>query len=119
MKKMYLMFLLPLLMISCAKEKTTQINDKQLKMITLSAEQQALVQANNQFSFSLFSNSANLETKENLIISPLSVSMALSMTLNGAAGTTKTGMENTLGFGANKPCRSMITISCYLNNYRE
>jgi len=95
---MYLMFLLPLLMISCAKEKTTQINDKQLKPITLSAEQLALIQANNQFSFSLFNKSANQETKENLIISPFSVSMALSMTLNGAAGTTKTGMEKILGF---------------------
>jgi serpin B len=87
MKTTYLMFLLPLLMISCAKEKSTQINDKQLKPITLSAEQQALVQANNQFSFSLFNKSASQETKENLVISPLSVS------------TTKTGMENTLGFG--------------------
>lgn len=95
---MYLMLLLPLLIISCAKEKATQINNNQLKPITLNTEQQALVQANNQFSFSLFSNSANQETKENLIISPFSVSMALSMTLNGAAGTTKTGMEKTLGF---------------------
>ncbi|NWJ52281.1 MAG: serpin family protein [Bacteroidetes bacterium] len=98
MKTMYLMLLLPLLIISCAKEKATQINNNQLKPITLNTEQQALVQANNQFSFSLFSNSANQETKENLIISPFSVSMALSMTLNGAAGTTKTGMEKTLGF---------------------
>lgn len=98
MKTMYLMLLLPLLIISCAKEKATQINNNQLKPITLSSEQLAMVQANNQFSFSLFSNSANQEIKENLIISPFSVSMALSMTLNGAAGTTKTGMEKTLGF---------------------
>ena len=98
MKTMYLVFLLPVLMISCAKEKTTQNNDTQLKPITLTIEQQALVQANNQFAFTLFNKSASQETQENLFISPFSVSMSLSMALNGAAGTTKTGMENTLGF---------------------
>ena len=95
---MYLMFLLPVVMISCAKEKTAQINDQQLKPITLTVDQKSLVQANNQFAFTLFNKSANQETKENLFISPFSVSMSLAMTLNGAAGTTKTGMENTLGF---------------------
>lgn len=98
MKTMYLMSLLSILMYSCSKEKTTQINDKQLKPITLTIEQQALVQANNQFAFTLFNKSANEETKENLFISPFSVSMSLLMAFNGAAGTTKTGMENTLGF---------------------
>ena len=92
------MLLLPVLFISCAKEKTPQINDLQPKPITLTVEQQALVQANNQFAFTLFNNSGTQETKENLFISPFSVSMALSMTLNGAAGITKTGMENALGF---------------------
>lgn len=99
MKTMYLMFLLPVLMLSCSKEKATTINDQQLKPITLTAEQQALVQANNQFAFTFFKKSGSQETTENLFISPFSVSMALSMTLNGAAGSTKTGMENTLGFG--------------------
>lgn len=99
MKTMYLMSLLSILMFSCSKEKATQINDKQLKPITLTIEQQALVQANNQFAFTLFNKSANEETKDNLFISPFSVSMSLSMTLNGAAGNTKTEMENTLGFG--------------------
>ncbi len=102
MKAIHLIFLLPLLMISCAKEKAVQTNNTQLKPITLSTEQQALVQANNRFAFALFNKSANEETKDNLIISPFSVSMALSMTLNGAAGTTKTGMENTLGFAGDQ-----------------
>ena len=34
----------------------------------------------------------------NLFISPLSVSMALGMTLNGADGETKSAMQKTLGF---------------------
>ena len=98
MKTTYLIVLLSLLMLSCAKEKTTQINDIYPKTIALTIEQQALVQANNLFAFTLFNKSANQETQENLFISPYSVSMSLSMALNGATGTTKTGMENTLGF---------------------
>ena len=98
MKSRYLLIFLPLLMISCGKDKTNQINDKKIQPIALTVEQKALVQTNNQFAFTLFNKAGNQETKENLFISPFSVSMALSMTLNGAAGSTKTGMENTLGF---------------------
>ena len=98
MKSRYIIFLLPLLIISCAKDKTNQINEKKLQPIALTVEQKALVQSNNQFAFTLFNKACNNETQKNLFISPFSVSMALSMTLNGAAGSTKTGMENTLGY---------------------
>jgi serine protease inhibitor len=99
MKPLYLIILLSVLTISCSKDKTTQINDKKLQPIALTVDQKALVLSNNQFAFTLFNKAGIQETKENLFISPFSVSMALSMTLNGAAGSTKTGMENTLGFG--------------------
>ena len=111
---MYLMFLLPVLVISCAKEKTSQINDLKPKLITLTVEQQALVQANNQFAFTLFNKSGSQETKENMFISPFSVNMALSMTLNGAAGSTKTGMENTLGFSG-KPASQINDYNLFLS----
>ena len=100
MKPLYLIFLLSLFAISCSKDKTTQINDKKLQPIALTVDQKALVESNNQFAFTLFNKAGNLETKENLCVSPFSVSMALSMTLNGANGSTKTGMINTLGFGS-------------------
>jgi len=100
MKTFYLIFLLPLLMISCAKDKTTSINNKTLQPIALTVAQKALVQTNNQFAFTLFNKACNLEATNNLFISPFSVSLALSMTLNGANGSTKTGMINTLGFGS-------------------
>jgi serine protease inhibitor len=109
MKSFYLIFLLPLLMISCAKDKTTSINNKQLQPIALSVDQKALVQTNNQFAFTLFNKACNLETSDNLFISPFSVNLALSMTLNGANGTTKTGMINTLGFGS----ETISTINDY------
>lgn len=99
MKPLYLIILLSVLTISCSKDKTTQINDKKLQPIALTVDQKALVLSNNQFAFTLFNKAGIQETKENLFISPFSVSMALSMTLNGAAGSTKIGMENTLGFG--------------------
>ena len=98
MKSFYFIFLLPLLMTSCSKDKVTPINNKQPQPIALTVNQKALVQSNNQFSFTLFNKACTLETVNNLFISPFSVDMALSMTLNGANGTTKTGMINTLGF---------------------
>jgi serine protease inhibitor len=56
-----------------------------------------LIEAENDFGFELFQNVYNYETEyENIMISPLSVSLALAMTYNGADGETKTAMENTL-----------------------
>jgi len=56
-----------------------------------------LIEAENDFGFELFQNVYNYETEhENIMISPLSVSLALAMTYNGANGDTKTAMEKTL-----------------------
>ncbi|MCL5267794.1 MAG: serpin family protein [Bacteroidetes bacterium] len=53
--------------------------------------------ANNSFSTSLFDQLAAQEQGKNFFISPFSVSMALAMTLNGAAGQTYSDMQRTLG----------------------
>lgn len=45
----------------------------------------------------LYKDSFSTKNSENLLISPFSVSVALSMTLNGASGDTKTEMESFLG----------------------
>ena len=47
------------------------------------------------FAVTLFKNS--IDNKENSLISPLSVMLALAMTANGANGATKTEMETLLG----------------------
>jgi len=65
--------------------------------ITLNEKSLKLVQASNNFSFSLLNKCLD-GTPENRMISPLSVSMALSMTLNGASGTTLADIQKTLGF---------------------
>lgn len=55
-----------------------------------------------QFAFELFSNVFSEEAKgedKSFMVSPFSLSMALAMTWNGAAGETKTAMQETLKMG--------------------
>jgi serpin B len=65
--------------------------------IVMTPKSLQLVKADNAFTFSLF-NKIPISSGKNVMVSPLSISLALSMTLNGADGTTKTDMINTLGF---------------------
>ncbi len=58
-----------------------------------------LVSRSNVFGLNLFKEIVRQDTQENIFVSPLSVSMALGMTLNGAAGETEKAMKSTLGFG--------------------
>jgi serine protease inhibitor len=56
-----------------------------------------LLEAENEFGFQLFRLVYAAETEDdNVMLSPLSVSLALAMTYNGANGETKTAMEKTL-----------------------
>ena len=52
--------------------------------------------ANTEFGFNLFNAIWETEQNQNIFISPFSVSVALSMTLNGAAGETEQAMIDTL-----------------------
>ena len=56
----------------------------------------SVVTANTQFGFNLFNEIRKTERDQNIFISPLSISIALAMTLNGAAGETEQAMTNTL-----------------------
>ena len=55
-----------------------------------------VVTANTQFGFDLFNDIRKTEQDKNIFISPLSISIALAMTLNGASGETEQAMANTL-----------------------
>ncbi len=55
-----------------------------------------VVEANTDFGINLFHEIRKSEQDKNIFISPFSVSVALAMTLNGAAGETETGMVDTL-----------------------
>jgi serpin B len=58
-----------------------------------------LVSANTRFAFDIFKRLLMEDTNKNIFISPLSVSIALAMAYNGAEGTTKDAMAETLNLG--------------------
>ncbi len=81
--------------ISCKKESATAPETKQVQ---LTEKQQQVVDKSNSFGFDFFRKVNEASSNQgNLMISPLSVSMALGMTRNGAAGGTLEAMTQTLG----------------------
>lgn len=82
---------------SCSKVNEEELPTEPVP-IDLSAGQVSLISSGNSFAFRLFKSVLNASPEdENIIISPLSVSVALSMTLNGASGQTREDMLATLG----------------------
>lgn len=80
---------------SCEKE--TDENQPGPSELKLTPSQKSLISSNNTFGLKLFKEIAAQEEKDtNIFISPLSVAYALAMTYNGADGTTKEAMEETL-----------------------
>ncbi len=64
---------------------------------TLTVAESKLVEADNRFAFKLFREIASQEPADaNVFISPVSVGMALGMAYNGAAGTTRDSMQQSL-----------------------
>jgi len=66
----------------------------------LTPQEQSLVQSDNAFGFKLFKEIVNREQDNNVFISPLSVALALGMTLNGASGDTREAMQAALELSA-------------------
>ena len=67
-------------------------------LVSLSTAERELVKSDNGFGFRLFSGLAEAEAEGNIIVSPLSVSIALTMAYNGARGSTETAMATQLGY---------------------
>jgi len=65
----------------------------------LTAGERQVLRAGNTFSLTLFRQLAKAQPGKNVFVSPLSASMALGMTMNGARGTTLDAMRATLGVG--------------------
>lgn len=82
----------------------------------LTAQERLVVDASNTFAFELLRTVGGSSRGQNVFLSPLSASMALGMTANGAAGDTRAEMLQTLGFGsapieaANTSYRSLIEL---------
>jgi serpin B len=66
---------------------------------SLSAGEEIAIRANNQFAFDLLEKAVLGEPGRNAFLSPLSVSLAIGMVMNGARGSTRDSMAVALGFG--------------------
>jgi serpin B len=81
---------------SCTKDPLPQ-SAKDPKPIEVSAKSKMVIEGSNRFGFELLRQVWKEEAKENnLMISPLSVELALAMTYNGAGGSTKEAFEKVL-----------------------
>ena len=86
--------LLTLFLISCS---TTNSESESNEVVEAKAK---LVEADATFSIEMFKKAVALEKEaENVFISPLSISVALGMAMNGANGSTHEEMVEVLGFG--------------------
>ncbi|OFY62395.1 MAG: hypothetical protein A2V64_05125, partial [Bacteroidetes bacterium RBG_13_43_22] len=81
---------------SCEESEPIQ---KETPKITLNKKAGEIIEADKAFGFELFREVYNLSEEDNIMISPLSVSYALGMTYNGAAGTTLQALNDVLHFG--------------------
>ncbi len=93
--KIYLLVpaLLLVFLLQCSSSVTAP---QEKKEIELNKKALQVIEANNRFGWKLFRSLTEAETDQNVFISPLSISLALGMALNGAAGETRQAMETTL-----------------------
>jgi serine protease inhibitor len=102
-----------ILLISMSCSKTDENLPTEPVPINLTQQQVSLVQSGNSFAFDIFSQvMKNAGENENVMISPMSISYALSMTLNGASGTTRTAMMEALR-------QNGITVDEINNSYKN
>jgi serine protease inhibitor len=73
----------------------------------------------NAFGLKLFQTLAKDSADKNLLISPLSISLALTMTYNGADGTTKSAMASALGFGGQTSDDVNAEAQAVMNSLRK
>jgi len=99
--KKYIKFILIFLIsagILSSCEKSDEPVKKEPSKIKLSNKSTEIIEADKAFGFELFREVYSLSEEDNLMISPLSVSYALGMTYNGAAGTTLEAFRDVLHF---------------------
>lgn len=83
---------------------------------SLSVSEQAVIHASNDFTIDLLRRVHEASPDSTAFLSPLSASMALGMTMNGAAGDTRSQIQEMLGFGElsaaeiNESYRDLITL---------
>ena len=85
-----------MILISCKKTSENNLPDKPVP-IDLTLKQVSLIESENSFAFDIFREILrSTPDSKNVVISPLSISYALSMTLNGANSATRDSMIKAL-----------------------
>jgi serine protease inhibitor len=94
-----LIIITPFLFITSCKKESSENLPVDPVPISLSTDQISMIESGNSFAFDIFKSvTSSPENSENIIISPLSISTALSMTLNGASGATRDSMLKALRY---------------------
>lgn len=93
MKTNLIVLFFVMLFSSCQKENIAPTGEKNIYLDPKSAQ---IVENDNEFGLEAFQKINTVSDENNLMISPLSISVALAMAYNGADGDTKTEMEETL-----------------------
>ncbi len=91
--------MISLFLIQSCKKNDSNLDPGNPVTISTEAYQKEVIDSANRFAFDLFNPIlANAKGTENIMISPFSITSALSMTLNGAAGETLDAMKKALRF---------------------
>ncbi len=94
---LFLTVLLGLAVVGCGDDTATGPIEALPRELSLA--ERDIIAAGNSFGLELFRRTYAAETHDNVFLSPLSASMALGMTMNGAVGETWDGMREGLAFG--------------------
>lgn len=90
-------FLLIVLMVSISCKKNDEVLPTEPVPVDMTYEQASLISSENAFAFDIFGKIIGAtDDDRNIIISPLSMAYALSMTLNGAEGDTRDSIMKAL-----------------------
>jgi serine protease inhibitor len=104
-------FIFTLSLMSCSKTDE-KLPDEPVP-INLTQDQVSLIKSGNSFAFDIFKKVLEgAGESENVMISPLSISYALSMTLNGADGATREAMLEALRLNG-------ISVDAINNSYKK
>lgn len=90
---------LVIMLISSGQSCDRFTDNPEPKTMNLTKKSLELIESDNNFGLDFFQKVATDNTSENIMVSPLSVALALGMTYNGAEGSTREAMKETLKLG--------------------
>lgn len=96
MQKNLFFYLMLMVFSACSMQPEPDTMVADAEPIVFRAGLEKRIVQDNDFAIDLFQRAVNASTEQNILVSPLSVSIALGMTWNGAIAETKSGMEAAL-----------------------